>query len=141
MTYLEGAGQFFGSAISRPVNSLTNDPTSAILAYRMAESRLLRLLHDTYATFGVLKRTGFSSQSICCLQFFYRRAAASFRLLQVTSGTVSFWVMVTSNSEIFRFLQTIWEFLKVFQQKLSISTFNEMLSFISVVFSIVQTFS
>ena len=63
MTYLDGAGQFLGSAISRPRNSLANEPISAIFAYRAADSRLLRPPHDTYVTFGVLKRTAFSSPS------------------------------------------------------------------------------
>ena len=67
MTYFDGAGQFFGSAISRPHNSKANAPTTAIFAYRAAESRLLRLPHNTYATFGVLERTTFSSLSIWCL--------------------------------------------------------------------------
>ena len=67
MTYLDGVGQFLGSVISRPRNSLANDPISAIFAYQEAKSRLLRPPHDTYATFGVLKRTAFSSPSIWCL--------------------------------------------------------------------------
>ena len=56
MTYFDGAGQFFGSAISRPHNSLANAPTTAISAYRAAESRLLRLPHNTYATLGALPK-------------------------------------------------------------------------------------
>ena len=56
MTYLDGAGQFLGSAISRLPNSLVNDPISAIFAYRATESRLFRLPHDTYATLGALPK-------------------------------------------------------------------------------------
>ena len=63
MTYLDGTGQFSGSAISRPRNSLANDPISAIFAHRGEEFPLLRPPLDTYATFGVLKRTGSSSPS------------------------------------------------------------------------------
>ena len=63
MTYLDGAGQFSGSAISRPRNSLAKDPISAIFAHREEEFPLLRPPLATYATFGVLKRTGFPSWS------------------------------------------------------------------------------
>ena len=41
MTCLEGAGQVLGSAISQPRYSLSNNPLSAIFAYRAAESRHL----------------------------------------------------------------------------------------------------
>ena len=67
MTYLDGAGQFLGLAISRPRNSLANNPISTIFAYQVTESRALRAPHDTYTTFGVLKRTDFSSLSRWCL--------------------------------------------------------------------------
>ena len=76
MTYLDGAGQFSSSAISRPPNSLAKDPISAIFAHRGEEFPLLRLPLDTYATFGVLKRTAFSSLSIdflCDFSFLLRR--------------------------------------------------------------------
>ena len=63
MTCLNGPGQFSGSAISRPHYSLADAPLSAIFAYQAAESQLLGPPHDTYATFGVLKRTDFSSPS------------------------------------------------------------------------------
>ena len=55
MTYLDGVGQFSGSVISRPMNSLVNDLISAIFAYRAAKTQLLGPAHDTYVTFGGLK--------------------------------------------------------------------------------------
>ena len=63
MTYLDGAGQFSSSAISRPPNSLAKDPISAIFAHQGEEFTLLRPPLDTYATFGVLKKTGSLSPS------------------------------------------------------------------------------
>ena len=51
MTYLDGAGQFSSSAITRPRNILAKDPISAIFAHRGEEFPLLRPPLDT---FGVL---------------------------------------------------------------------------------------
>ena len=68
MTYLDGTGQFSGSTISGPRNSLAKDPISAIFAHQEEEFPLLRPPLATYATFGVLKRTGFPSWSRWCLQ-------------------------------------------------------------------------
>ena len=49
-----GVGQFSGSVISRPMNSLVNDPISAIFAYRAAKTQLLGPASTLYTTFRVL---------------------------------------------------------------------------------------
>ena len=76
MTHFEGTCQFLGSAIFQPRYSHTNNPLSAIFAYRAAKSLILWPPHDTFATFGVLKGTVFSSLSrwrlyIFCVTFCY----------------------------------------------------------------------
>ena len=55
-TYLDGAGQVLGLAISWPRNSLANDPISTISAYPAMESGLSRLPHDTYTTFWGIQK-------------------------------------------------------------------------------------
>ena len=72
MTCLDGAGQFLGSAVSRPGYSLANDPKSAIFAYREAKSRLFRPPMTPMPPLGYSKEPPFQARRDGVFRFFLR---------------------------------------------------------------------